>query len=448
MLDSIKKYKFDQNFLIQILFNIFPLIMLMPSAFINFYLTTFIIYSYTFLFINKINIKIFFTDYLLFIFFVSSVISTIIGNKSSDYIIIAKSLADIRFFLLFLLIRNLFYYKLIKLNNLLKLSLLTSVFLSLDIFLQFYSGKDIFGFPEMNGRYGGVFHDEAIAGSYIQNFSLLAILATFYLKYKNISNKELFIFLIIAILGTGILMTLDRIPFFIYILSLFILLILIKSQKKIFCLSIIIITLLFFLFYENSNQVKNRYKTAFNFVKVILFHSSDFMESNQALDKQKLILKEKTMHTGIEYYLLFDSALYTFKNNFWLGSGRKSYYKSCDALRKYRDDLLCAPHTHNIYLEILISQGAIGMFFFLSFLIIIFKKNYYDFFVYRKVKADEILILKNFLLVLLALEILPLRPHGNIIQTVSGTVFWFLISVASSKLTIKKLNFNKLKKIF
>ena len=63
-------------------------------------------------------------------------------------------------------------------------------------------------------------------------------------------------------------------------------------------------------------------------------------------------------------------------------------------------------------------------------------------------KADEVLILKNFLLVLLALEIWPLRPHGNIIQTVSGTVFWFLISVASSKLTIKKLNFNKLKKIF
>lgn len=437
MLHNIKKYKFDQNYLIKILFNIFPLIMLMPSAYINFYLATFIIYSYIFLFINKIKIKIFFTDYLLFIFFISSIISTIIGYGSSDFVIIAKSFADIRFFLLFLLIRNLFYYKLIELNNLLRLSFLCSFFLTLDIFLQFSTGKDILGYSQINGRYGGVFGDEAIAGSYIQKFSLLAILATFYLKYKNIFNKELFITSIITILGAGILMTLDRIPFFIYILSLFTLLFLIKNHKKIFCLSIIIIALLFFFFYENSNLIKNRYHPTFNFFKVILFPSSNFIENNQTLNNTKLSIKEKTMHTGIEYYLLFDSAINTFKNNFWLGSGRKSYHKSCEAQKKYRDDLLCAPHTHNIYLEILINQGVVGMIFFLIFLIIIFKKNYYNFFIYRTAKADKILILKTILLVLIAFEIWPLRPYGNIFGTINGTIFWFLISVASSKFKIK-----------
>ena len=143
------------------------------------------------------------------------------------------------------------------------------------------------------------------------------------------------------------------------------------------------------------------------------------------------------MHTGIEYYLLFDSAINTFKNNFWLGSGRKSYHKSCEAQKKYRDDLLCAPHTHNIYLEILINQGVVGMIFFLIFLIIIFKKNYYNFFIYRTAKADKILILKTILLVLIAFEIWPLRPYGNIFGTINGTIFWFLISVASSKFKIK-----------
>ena len=104
MLSNINKYKFDHKYIIKTLFNIFPLIMLMPSGYINLYIATFIIYSYAFFFINKVNIKIFFTDYLLFIFFTSSIISTIIGYEKSDYIIIAKSFADIRFALLFLLI--------------------------------------------------------------------------------------------------------------------------------------------------------------------------------------------------------------------------------------------------------------------------------------------------------------------------------------------------------
>ena len=42
MLINIKKYKFDQNLLIKILFSIFPLIMLMPSGYITVYLAFFI----------------------------------------------------------------------------------------------------------------------------------------------------------------------------------------------------------------------------------------------------------------------------------------------------------------------------------------------------------------------------------------------------------------------
>ena len=234
MLSNIKKYKFDQNFLIKILFSIFPLIMLMPSGYINLYLVFFIIYSYTFLFINKIKIKIFFIDYLIFIFLISAIISTILGYSNSNYIIIAKSFANIRFALLFLLIRNLFYYKIIKINTLLITSLICVIFLSFDIFLQFTYGKDILGYPPINDRYAGTFGDEAIAGSYLQKFSIFAILATFFLKYKKIQNNKILIISIVCILGAGILMSLDRIPFFIFILLLFCLLILLKNFRVVF----------------------------------------------------------------------------------------------------------------------------------------------------------------------------------------------------------------------
>ena len=176
MFKNIKIYKLYPGQIISILFNIFPLIMLMPSGYITFYLAFFIIYSYTFLFIKKIILKIFFIDYLIFIFFILSIISTIINQYNAfDYV---------RFALLFLLIRNLFYYKIIRTKILLIFSLVCAIFLSLDIFLQFFHGKDILGYPEINARYGGVFGDEAIAGGYIQKFSILAILACFFLKFS------------------------------------------------------------------------------------------------------------------------------------------------------------------------------------------------------------------------------------------------------------------------
>ena len=87
MIKSIKKYKFEKNYLIRFLFNIFPLIILFSSGYITVYITFFIIYGYNFLFKNKIIIKILLFDYLIFIFFILSIISTIINYGSSDYII-------------------------------------------------------------------------------------------------------------------------------------------------------------------------------------------------------------------------------------------------------------------------------------------------------------------------------------------------------------------------
>ena len=107
----------------------------------------------------------------------------------------------------------------------------------MDIFLQFVYGKNILGYPEIDGRYGGVFGKEAIAGSYIQKLSMLAILPFFYLKLKK-KNNNILIILITIILGAGILMSLDRMPFFIYIFSLMLLLILLKNFRKIISLSI------------------------------------------------------------------------------------------------------------------------------------------------------------------------------------------------------------------
>jgi len=435
MLSNIKNYKFNNNYFINIIFNIFPLIMLMPSGFITAYSIIFIIYSYIFLFVNKIKIKIFFTDYLIFIFFLSSIISTIISYGNSNFIVLAKSISEIRFALLFLLIRNLFFYKVIKINTLLTLSLVCTIFLSLDILLQFIYGKDILGYTIINGRYGGVFGEEAIAGSYIQKFFILSILASCYFKSKNNQIKILFMILTIILLGIGILMTLDRIPFFIYILSLFLLLILLQNYRIIIFFSLIIIIIFFSIMYKNNNLIQNRYAPIYSIAKIIILEKTYLITKKNKLNKNSLDIEEKTMQTGIEYYALFNSAIYTFKNNFWIGSGSKSFYKSCNELIKYKKNLLCAPHPHNIYLEILINQGILGIVIFFIFLLNILKKYYLDLIVLKKQNIQKILTLSFF--IIFVIELWPLRSYGSIFQTVNGTLFWFLISLTSSKLATK-----------
>jgi O-antigen ligase len=311
------------------------------------------------------------------------------------------------------------------------LSTLCTAFVSLDIFLQFIYGKNILGYPEIDGRYGGVFGKEAIAGSYIQKLSMLAILPFFYLKLKKKINNDILIILITIILGSSILITLDRMPFFIYIFSLMLLLILLKNFRKIISLSILIIILFFTIMYKTDDLIHNRYNPIFRNIEIINSQIIDLIQNdkNTLLNKSENF-KEKTYQTGVEYFALYNSAFYVLKNSFWLGSGTKSYYKKCHELRKNEQDLLCAPHPHNLYLEILVNQGIIGFTIFAVFLFFLFKRYFLDLTKLRINQTDR--LLRIIFLIILIVELWPLRSYGSIFQTINGSIFWFILALASS----------------
>jgi len=434
MIKNIKKYKFETNYLISFLFSIFPLIILLPSGYINVYIAFLIIYGFNFLFTNKIKIKIIFFDYLIFIFFTLSIISTITYYETSDYIILAKSIADIRFAFLFLLIRNLFHHKIIKIDTLLILSTFGTIFVSLDIFLQFIYGKNILGYPQLEGRYGGIFGKEAIAGSYMQKFSMLAVLTFFYLEPKKSSNIfRILIPVTLCILGFGILMTLDRTPFFIYFFSLLLLLILLKNFRKLISITLLLIALFFIIAYKNNDLIHSRYKPVFYVAKIISFDIINLTDrnKNQINENKYYNLEEKiVLKTGIEYFSLYKSAFYVFKKSFWFGSGKKSYLKKCYELRKHKEKLLCAPHPHNLYLEILVNQGVLGFTLFAIYLYFLVKKYSLDLFKLKINQKDR--LLKLIFLIILISELWPLRPYGSIYQTVNGSIFWFILALISS----------------
>jgi O-antigen ligase len=188
--------------------------------------------------------------------------------------------------------------------------------------------------------------------------------------------------------------------------------------------------------YKTNDLVNYRYTPIYKNAEIFTSHIINLIQKSENIKTNNEKLEVITYRTGVEYYALFKSALYVFKHNFWIGSGSKSYIKKCNELTKYKKDLLCAPHPHNVYLEILINQGIVGFIVFIIFLLTILKKYYLDLSKFKKANNNK--ILNTCLLIMFVVEMWPLRSYGSIFQTVNGSLFWFLISIASSKFLTKK----------
>jgi len=416
-MDIIKNIK-----VIKFLFYIFPFIMFMASGYITVYVTVLTILSLTFFYKNNIKIKILFIDYLLFAFFLISTISSFINIKILGNLIVFKSILDLRFVFFFLIIRNIVNYKLISIEKLSILTLFCVLFLSFDVIFQNINGRNIFGYESIDGRFNGIFKDEAIAGSYLQKFYLISFL-TILLSNINKINKYFIVTFFINIVGIGILLSLDRMPFLMYLFSLSILL-LIRKYRLLLLTNLLIILSIFIIIFNSYEPVRFRYatlKNEFNLKKI-----TQFINEKYSMKKVEITeYKNKNFHAG--YLSIYKSAYYLWLEKPFIGSGVKSYAKlSCNnQILLENKNIICTSHPHNIYLEILVNQGLLGLLIFLFLIILILNK------LIKKLFIKNNNIITIIFIAILITEIIPLRSYGSIFQTVNGSIFWFLIALSS-----------------
>ena len=76
-----------------------------------------------------------------------------------------------------------------------------------------------------------------------------------------------------------------------------------------------------------------------------------------------------------------------------------------------------------------------GLLGFLIFLIFIFNIIYKIFKQFKASEAKYKVIIITFLTIIIC-ELLPIRSYGSIFQTVNGSMFWYLLSLASSISTL------------
>jgi O-antigen ligase len=431
-------FKINNFFIVKLFFYSFPVILLFPSGYITAHVTLLTIASLILIYKKKIKIKLYIIDYLIFLLFFLSIISTLKNIATLDNIIFIKSLLDLRFAIFFLIIKSLLSNKIVNLKLLSIITLLSSLLLSFDIFLQHLIGHDIFGFKPFDGRYNGFFEHEAIAGSYIQKHFCLSLLSVFLIDFKKIT-KIFLITLIINMLGLGILLSLDRMPFIIFIFIIIILFFLMRNYRIIFFSNLIIVSLLFLSLFKNYEVISSRYQYFNRDININKILETTYI--NKMIKSPENIIEEKSNNNNLfhgDYSKLYRAAYLVFLKNYIIGSGVKSFIYECIKLPHDKNNISCNNHPHNLYLEILVNLGLLGMSIFIIFLFLTINKIVKSLFE-KKINGIHRITLILFLTFFVA-ELLPLRSYGSIFQVNSGSIFWFFLGLVSyiNNFVIKK----------
>lgn len=464
MLTRLINPKKEKNFTLSIILAFFPLAFIAGNTLINLNLVIFLIVAFYFY-----KTAIFKLDYdnldkllILFFFFLllSGVISDVnlnlnvsgifsdinsfydtkgISVFSGAFYTTSKSILFLRFLLFFIVIRFL-----IKSNNINFIyffvsSFFLTLFVSLDIFYQFIFGKDIFGYVSLGRKLSGPFNDEAIAGGYLQRFSIFSFFTIFFFK-NNIClrNYTIINFCILIVILPAIILAGNRMPLIMFLFSIFLILILLKDFRKQLLPLCIIIGIVFSIILNFSQTANKNFENFQGQIKSM----TTFVFS-----------KQKNLNNAPGYIKEFSTFYHTWLMNKYLGGGIKMFRYNCHkrpniekdfSIRKNANQkkrMKCNMHPHNYYLEILTETGIIGfailsiIFFFLIYKIL-FKFNLYNSALNKNFQFAPFLIL-------LMIEIFPIKSTGSFFTTGNATYFFLILSISMGILRKYNLIENK-----
>ena len=167
------------------------------------------------------------------------------------------------------------------------------------------------------------------------------------------------------------------------------------------------------------------------------------MVSNQDETPSKNIV----LLRGSGYNRIFRTSLIMWKEQPLTGFGFKSFRIKCwEILKKVNlkygkksQDIACANHSHNYYLEILSEAGIIGFSLIVVFFIILLKKSIRYLIKYNS-KYNESYFLLLALIVPFFIDIWPIKSNGSFFTTWNATAFWLNIGILYSFINYKKIN--------
>jgi len=398
---------FKEKFIIKLLLLsilIFPIILLVGSAVINFMIVLMNIFFLIHI-ISKKNYVIFKNNifYSLVALWFFLILNTLMNdNFIENY---SRSFGFIRFIILVFLFSYIFSYKNQKFKELiLRFWSIIFFIVAADLIFEFFYGFNTLGLKSaFDGRLVGFMGAQLKIGHWFLCFSLIIIS-----RYLNKEKKLIFIIVLSLIVSFAIG---ERANFIRLFLAFTFFLLITRILKPKILVSLICIFVLFvyltFKFDKNNDAFQYRY---FNqIVNVLKLPSLQEMNNNNA------------------YTPMFINAYDLFKKNKFLGVGLGSYLnKSHENFRLYKKingyNVLPNTHPHQFHFEILALLGLPGYLFIITFLLYFLVKSF-RFYINQK----KYITLSSSLFILVFL--IPLLPTGSFFTTYGASMFWLNFSL-------------------
>lgn len=437
MLSILSKNNTRSN-LINFLFSLIPMSFIAGNLVLNLNILLLIVTSIIFYGKEIFRINLYFLDKIILVFFLFLFFTGIYNfidlhfftdqkySLSINVSVLIKSIVYVRYLALYFVLRYLVEAKIINFKIFFLSCSIFSLFVSFDIFYQFITGKDIFGYePSLGRKFSGPFGKEYIAGGYLQRFSLF----TFFLYplfYKP-SNKKFILFSSVIL-------------FFIFLIAL------ILSGNRMPLILFLFVTVLFFLFEKDIRKYLIFYLITTIVICFTLAGSSNLIKSNfsnfytQVKSISKIITTKEIKSSGMNsYFHEFKTFHGTWLMNKYIGGGVKSFRINCWKRQNINvgERKTCNTHPHNYYLEILTDFGLIGFFILLiifsNALYISLIKKYF----FSDLKFNNIIIPFMFLFLV---EVFPIKSTGSFLTTSNATFIFLTLAITVALSRNRDLN--------
>ena len=446
--------------ILQVLFYIFPLSFVLGNLAINLMVLIMIILGI--IYFKKDIYKIENNFFLLIIitFFFVILLTTYFNyffvESNKDAI---KSLLYLRYLFLLLIIRALIINSHININYFLNICFLLSFFVSLDIIVQSFIGKNILGnnimqlmpaavhpeYPDGVKYHTGIFGDELIAGGFIFMFSTIGIFAifNFFKIKKKIINIFIFSFLALFFLSALVLAG-NRMPLLMFIFFLFLFALIFKNKEKIYFFSFAIVAFASLIFMILNSE--SLFKRASNFIvgipnPIIIidelkknypnlkkYENSGIQFHNLEEFKSTKNYNDYSFFTG--HLPIYITSIDLFLDKPLIGGGIKSYRNNCSS-KVHLPNRVCENHPHNFILEILNDTGLIGLILILYIVFYLLLNNYKDY----KYGDPEKSKISNWIYLAIILSIsmhfFPIKSSGSFFSTFNSAFIFLILGISS-----------------
>ena len=425
-------------YLINLLISLTPLCLIIGNTAININITIICllglwIYKGDIFFIKS---KVY--QYLIYVFFSYLIIVTIINNLNffTENVLykihLIKSFFFLRFLLIFLIITKLIENNNLDIKKFFIFSSLFSLIVVLDVLFQYLTGKNVIGYPLFAGiRATSFFGEELITGGYLQKFTLFLIFFSAIIN-KNKKYSDLIILLLFLICLISIILTFNRMPLFLFLMSIALYFLLEKKIKQIGLVLVFFVSVILLIINFNfssskgtGNDISKRINTD---LKKFYFETRSIITNFSGLILNNQLVNENYRQES-GYIIHFNSGIQLWKENKIFGNGFKSFRLKC----KYVKNQTCNTHPHNYFIEILVDTGLIGItLIYLIFILGII--NFLRYYFKEKKLNSRLTSIVFFIIVFF--ELFPFRSTGSFFTTSVAYVFFIMLPIF---LNVKKL---------